>query len=84
MLIEGTQKTIVTHVKIEKLISPSALFDEARISEWRHDPRTKVFFLGVPCEAGHKNAFEGRLGVQQGPKSLREVLGELGGILLHP
>ena len=57
LLIEGPLHASQTFVKIEKLsLTPATLAD------LNADPRKKVFLLGFPCEAGHKNLTDGRLG----------------------
>lgn len=66
-LIEGersTQAKVVTHVSIQRLNSITELFDEQKLISWNADQRWKVFIIGFPCEAGHKNLVDGRIGVQ--------------------
>lgn len=61
-LIEGDipSQTTISHAKIMHLASIEDIFDVNFVKMWNQDTRWKIFLIGYPCEAGHKNLAEGR------------------------
>ena len=51
---------IITHAKIMHLASIEDTFNENFVKLWNEDTKWKIFIIGYPCEAGHKNLAEGR------------------------
>ena len=42
------------------LASIEDTFNENFVKLWNEDTKWKIFIIGYPCEAGHKNLAEGR------------------------
>ena len=74
LLIDGPSRTVPKYLPIHKLKSVEDLFCPTKLSLWSADATIKVFLVGYPCEAGHKNLTECRIGVDKAPESFREIL----------
>ena len=77
LLIDGPLMTVKSYLPIHKLESVEDLFCPDKLSFWSGDATFKVFLVGFPCEAGHKNLTECRIGVDKAPESFREILSNI-------